>query len=596
MDRAAAQKEWAKKKALKKKRALDAEIQFAMSVLKLQSLFRGRQGRRLAVDKKETVGAAKKIQAIQRGKKARQEVEDLKMKKEMDELAGDPDAIAATTKIQAIQRGRLERKREQMERQEQAEAAKKIQKVHRGKQARKDREEQSKAAEKIQKVHRGKLARKERREQEEAAQKIQAIHRGKKTREKISALKDGTQNTKDDGPRDTKNEGGPIVMVRPQKSLMKFDEKDASSASRPAAMVMPKTLPEAMRVLREYQSREKDLVEIQKIQNTKMKTLKHKAETTVGQLAQEIDMLSTEMQEMRFALEQESKKTKQEGNLRRAAEQEAARLRREISSLKVEMREATTKQTRMTVENQRLEAILAKVGDGALDELEGRLRTSEEMRWKAEMEVEKLRAELNWQTNSRMDERLTVASLEDELQQARAEKRRGEMRKIQVEEALEQCLAQLRSKKRETSDMRKRIEMMISSNSKPNQHSRTSHDDQMRSNVVPPRGYKSSPERKAAPAQGSGSTRHAAYLMDGTIDPLAPSGPNRGKFLDSPKKAQVRRATELRKQIHTLQRPAAKGIDSYVDAYSTTKFPKKVGTGKSPDQQRRRKPGPQGWH
>ena len=123
VDRAAAQKEWAKKKALKKKRALDAEIQFAMSVLKLQSLFRGRQGRRLAVDKKETVGAAKKIQAIQRGKKARQEVEDLKMKKEMDELAGDPDAIAATTKIQAIQRGRLERKREQMERQEQAEAA-----------------------------------------------------------------------------------------------------------------------------------------------------------------------------------------------------------------------------------------------------------------------------------------------------------------------------------------------------------------------------------------------------------------------------------------------------------------------------------------
>ena len=54
-------------------------------------------------------------------------------------------------------------------------------------------------------------------------------------------------------------------------------------------------------------------------------------------------------------------------------------------------------------------------------------------------------AELNWQTNSRMDERLTVASLEDELGQSRAEKRRSEMRKIQVEEALEQCLAQLRN-------------------------------------------------------------------------------------------------------------------------------------------------------
>ena len=150
--------------------------------------------------------------------------------------------------------------------------------------------------------------------------------------------------------------------------------------------------------------------------------------------------------------------------MRRAAEQESGRLRREVAALKREIRDATAKETRLEIDNKRLEAILGKVGDGALDEMERRLQQSEEARWKAEVECEKLRAELNWQTNSRMDERLTVASLEDELGQSRAEKRRSEMRKIQVEEALEQCLAQLRSKKRECADMRKRIEMMISSN------------------------------------------------------------------------------------------------------------------------------------
>ena len=530
--------------AKKKKKRVRSQMAAIVAVTRLQSIFRARKARELAADKKEQTVAAKKIQAIHRGKKTRDEVEKMKFDKEMGELANDPEAVTATTRIQAIQRGR--RKRKEVE--EQTEAARKIQKIQRGKLARKERAEQTDAALKIQKVHRGKLARQERQEQAAAASKIQAIHRGKKTRERL-------------GNGDYGAQPSAVRMVRPgeESRNQKVDkEENEGSESFASTLVMPTNLPQAMRIIRELQSREKDLLGIQKIQNTKMKTLKHKAETTVGQLAQEIDMLSTEMQEMRFALEQESKKTKQEGNLRRAAEQEAARLRREISSLKVELKDGTSQVTRMTVENQRLEAILSKVGDGALDDLEDRLRKSEELRWKAEMDCEKLRAELNWQTNSRMDERLTVASLEDELQQSRAEKRRSEMRKIQVEEALEQCLAQLRSKKRETSDMRKRIEMMISSNRNRPLGESTGRGMPSFDSVVK---HSSSPTKVFPPAKGSGKQRFAAYIQDGTM-------------IESPKKAQTRKAAELRKSIHTLRRNVGKGIDSYVDAYSTTKFPK----------------------
>ena len=69
---------------------------------------------------------------------------------------------------------------------------------------------------------------------------------------------------------------------------------------------MPETLEDGL-VLIEYRDRELDLLELQATQIEKMKGLKKKAETTVGQMADEIEMLSSELHEMR-ALEQEVKK------------------------------------------------------------------------------------------------------------------------------------------------------------------------------------------------------------------------------------------------------------------------------------------------
>eukprot|EP00943_MAST-04B_sp_MAST-4B-sp1_P005425 g5425.t1 len=525
-------------------------------------------------------------------RKKEREERNKKLAENLHDLDIDADVIHATTKIQAMQRGRKQRR----EQEEQAQAALKIQAIQRGKMARKEKEEQAKAALKIQAAHRGRAARKEKEEQAQAAQKIQAIHRGKMTRKELNSQiknspsknnsnKNNSDNNKNN--RHIENNSNRPQMVRPSEKIATQATSPSNSKNNnngnqyTSTIIMPKTLPEAMRIIREMQSHEKDLLQIQNLQSAKLKTLKHKAETTVGQLAQEIDMLSTEMQEMRFSLEQESKKVKAEGNLRRAAEQETGRLRREIAALKREIRDATAKETRLSVDNQRLEAILGKVGDGALDEMERRLQKSEESRWKAEVECEKLRAELNWQTNSRMDERLTVASLEDELGQARAEKRRSEMRKIQVEEALEQCLAQLRSKKRECADMRKRIEMMISSNKHVTQQLGGSGNSfggttSMNNNI----------NNQSQMPHGNGSTRFAAYVQDGTIVPYGPSKAN-NKMFESPKKANLRKASALRKQISTLRKPTGKGFDSYVDAHSRTVFK----TGRSPDKRNEKRRG-----
>ena len=60
-----------------------------------------------------------------------------------------------------------------------------------------------------------------------------------------------------------------------------------------------------------------------------------------------------------------------------------------------------------------------------------------------------------------MDERLAVSQLEEELNTVRQAKRRVEVRRMQLEESLEQAMVQLRAKKRECTDYRKRLDAML---------------------------------------------------------------------------------------------------------------------------------------
>ena len=162
----------------------------------------------------EEQAAATKVQAIQRGRVARAKLAAEKAAADA-KLAELDAAIAAAnveevnfevteeeqtaaTKLQSIQRGRKARAEvDRLRREREAAAAElaelnaaalKIQAVHRGKMTRmelREKREQEAAALKIQAVHRGKMTRmelREKREQEAAALKIQAVHRGKMTR------------------------------------------------------------------------------------------------------------------------------------------------------------------------------------------------------------------------------------------------------------------------------------------------------------------------------------------------------------------------------------------------------------------------------
>jgi len=223
----------------------------------------------------------------------------------------------------------------------------------------------------------------------------------------------------------------------------------------------PKSIEDASSILDKYRERELDLLEFQQLQSEKMSTLRKKAEKTVGSLSQEIEMMSSDLTDMRTQVTQETKQRKKEERNRRTAEADAERLRRELRAERDELRLAVAKETELQIERDRLDAVLSKVGAGALDDLEARLQASEERRWQSEAEIEKLRTELNWQTNGRMDERLAVAQMEEELSNIRSAKRKMEVKRMQLDESLEQCMTQLRSKKRECGDYRKRLDALL---------------------------------------------------------------------------------------------------------------------------------------
>ena len=150
----------------------------------------------------------------------------------------DADEQLAATKMQALQRGKKTRL-EMQEKQEQASAATRLQAIQRGKQARQevlDKQEQAVAATKLQAIQRGKLAReeqKEKAEQDAAAAKLQAIQRGKMQRGKMEAP--GSKPKPDMGAERPKSQGRakPGAMPEPEPS----DDDSWSSTYRGAFRV-----------------------------------------------------------------------------------------------------------------------------------------------------------------------------------------------------------------------------------------------------------------------------------------------------------------------------------------------------------------------
>ncbi len=182
-----------------------AEIDRA--ALKIQAIQRGRKARIEVQEIKEQTSAVNKIAAIQRGRKSRAQVSELK------------EQTKAALKIQAIQRGRMSRsptrgmsglsdddlssgddeEEENEEIIEQTKAVNKIAAIQRGRKARrevKEIKEQTSAVNKIAAIQRGRKARievQEKKEQTSAVNKIAAIQRGRKSRAQVSELKEQTK-------------------------------------------------------------------------------------------------------------------------------------------------------------------------------------------------------------------------------------------------------------------------------------------------------------------------------------------------------------------------------------------------------------------
>ena len=99
------------------------------AIARMQAQQRGKMARK---EMAEQQNAASKIAAVQRGKQDRQRVQGMKVEKELG-LTGSEDEAKSIAKMQAAQRGKMARK----EMEEQQAAATKLQAVQRGNMARK---------------------------------------------------------------------------------------------------------------------------------------------------------------------------------------------------------------------------------------------------------------------------------------------------------------------------------------------------------------------------------------------------------------------------------------------------------------------------
>lgn len=456
-----------------KKRAANADPKKHQAATKLQSQLRGKKARqeleemqkegltreefeeRKVLKKEINNEAAVKLQATVRGKKARNELKEMKEE--------------GLTRAEYVERKELKK-----------EAAVKVQAQIRGKKARNELKEMKEKS----------LTRQEYVEREGRAGGIAIRDRNRKNsgldKKRSSGIKRINKRRHVRSPRAPASPPPPMQKLRREerasmgkssrrrvtqpprsKQIAKQREKikrlQAASGIELKALPFsaPASLAQATQMIATYRQRELDLLEFQQLQAEKMSSLRQKAEKTVGSLSQEIEMMSADLADQRTQLAQEIKLRRKEEKNRRTAEADAERLRRELRGERDELRLAVAKETQLQIERDRLDAVLSKVGAGALDDLEARLQSSEERRWQAEAEIEKLRTELNWQTNGRMDERLAVSQLEEELNTVRQAKRRVEVRRMQLEESLEQAMVQLRAKKRECTDYRKRLDAML---------------------------------------------------------------------------------------------------------------------------------------
>ena len=242
----------------------DEKQQQEDAAMKIQKVQRGNASRKLDQEKKH---AATKIQALERGRQCRQQLAAEQLEKpEPDEKQQQEDAAM---KIQKVQRGNASRKLDQ----EKKHAATKIQALERGRQCRQqlaaeqlDKQEQEEAAIKIQKLQRGKACRQqvsvERQQKEAAARRIQSLERGRQCRQQ---LEEDKRRQKEDAA------AMKIQKIQRGNASRKQDQRKLEAATRIQSLERGRQCRQQLaQEKKQKQAQEDAAVKIQKIQRGKV--------------------------------------------------------------------------------------------------------------------------------------------------------------------------------------------------------------------------------------------------------------------------------------------------------------------------------------
>lgn len=98
---------------------------------------------------------------------------------------------------------------------------------------------------------------------------------------------------------------------------------------------------------------------------------------------------------------------------------------------------------------------------GEMEEWEAKVKAAEEVRWRAGMNLAKAKAEMDWRQKADQEKDFFMERMKEELERLKNKQMRTEMRKLKVEESLEEAVMELRGKKREMEQMRARVDGLV---------------------------------------------------------------------------------------------------------------------------------------
>ena len=141
-------------------------------------------------------------------------------------------------------------------------------------------------------------------------------------------------------------------------------------------------------------------------------------------------------------------------------EQVRANARRKLEAKEQELQNVQDKLSTSEAERQTASARVVAL-EAELGQLEARVRLCEDARWRTGMDLAKARAEVDWRQKADQERDLFAERMKEELERVKGKLMRSEMRKLKLEESLEEAVLELRGKKREIEQVKARVDYLV---------------------------------------------------------------------------------------------------------------------------------------